>query len=56
MTKWSLFEGCKADSTLKISVIHHIKRLMKKNHKITSVDPENHLIKFKHPWVNKALR
>ena len=41
MTKWSLFEVCKADSMLKICVIHHINRLMKKNHKITSIDPEN---------------
>ena len=41
MTKWSLFEVWKADSMLKICVIHHINRLMKKNHKITSIDPEN---------------
>lgn len=36
MTKWSLFQGCKAGSIQKyINIIHHINGLKKKNHIIS---------------------
>ena len=39
-----------------IGVIHHIKSLEKKNHKITSIDSEKTFDKSQHPCINKVLR
>ena len=39
-----------------ISVIHHIKKLKNKNHKIISVDAENAFDKIQQPFMIKTLQ
>lgn len=41
MTKWSLFQGCKAESIFElVNIIHYINRPKKKNHMIIHNDAE----------------
>ena len=37
-------------------MIHHIKRVRKKNHMIISIDAENALNKIQHPFLIKTLQ
>ena len=39
-----------------INAIHHIKNLIKKNHIIMSIDPENACKKIRYPFLIKTLR
>ena len=38
-----------------INVIHHIKKLKNKNHKIISIDAEKAFDKIQHPFIIKTL-
>ena len=38
-----------------INVIHHIKKLKDKNHKIISIDAEKAFDKIQHPFIVKTL-
>ena len=40
----------------RISVIHHIKKLKKKNHMIISIDAEKALDKIQHPFMIKTFQ
>lgn len=40
MSKWSLFQECKAVQYFKINQYKHVNRLKKKNHMITLIDSE----------------
>ena len=39
-----------------INVIHHIKKLKKKNHMIISIDAEKAFDKIQHPFMIKTLQ
>ena len=53
MIKLGLFKGLKDSS---INVVHHINELKYKNHMITSIDAEQALEKFQHPFMIKTLQ
>ena len=41
---------------MQINVIHHINKLKKKNHMITSIDAEKAFDKIQHPFMSKTLQ
>lgn len=53
MSKWDLFQVCKAGLTFEksIDVMHHINRLKKKNHVIISIHAEKAFDKIQHPYM-----
>ena len=59
MTKWALSQGCK-DSSISahkaINIIHHIKKLRVKKHKIISIATEKAFDKIQHQFMIKTLQ
>ena len=52
MTKWDLFQVCKASSTFKNQLIYLISRLKKKNYMTISAIKRNEIVPFAEMWID----
>ena len=58
MTKWNLFQICKAGSTLEksINVLHNINRVKTKNHRTISIVAEKAFDEIQHSLMIKKQK